>query len=140
MDATGLAILLSLLCVLGLVIWWFAWRYKLVQVARKTWPSIDATIQSGDVETVDSDRGLPINLPVFAFWYQVAGEYYSGRFSLSFLLEAPESMIQKLVGQKLRVHYDPANPAKYLVHAETIDGCPVEQRMGPHMTHLYPRD
>jgi|HubBroStandDraft_5_1064220.scaffolds.fasta_scaffold03597_4 hypothetical protein len=140
MDETGIAIFLSLLGVLGLVIWWFAWQYKRVRLARSTWPHAEATIQSGDVERVDSVRGMPINLPVFAFSYQVGGEYYSGRFSLSFLLDPPEKMIQRLVGQKLQVHYDPANPATYLIHAETIEGCQVEQRMGAHLTHLYPKN
>ena len=139
MDATGVGGLLCLLCVAGLVIWWYGRQYRLVAIARSTWPAMEATIQSGDLES-HSYRGMPFKLPVFTFSYQVAGKYYAGRFSLSFLLDPPETMIQRLVGQKVKIHYDPTDPTKYLVHEETIDGCPVEQKMGPHFTHLYPRD
>jgi Protein of unknown function (DUF3592) len=135
MDATGVEILLCLFCVLGLVIWWYVRQYQFVETARRTWPTIDAMIQSGAVEPVENCK---FRLPVFAFSYQVAGNYYSGRFCLSFLLDRPETMIERLVGQKLKIHYNPTDPAKYLVHEDTIDGCPVGQKLGPHFVRPYP--
>jgi len=44
-----------------------------------------------------------------------------------------------MVGHRLRVHYDPRRPKIWFIPDERIEGCKVEQKMGPHVMALYPR-
>lgn len=101
----------------------------------------EATIEAGKLEAVqDSSVRSPIILPVFAFSYQFDGNYYSGRFSLSHLNTDANELIQRLTGQKLQVHCDPSSPDAWFIPQEYIEGCKVEQKMGPHVIALYPQE
>lgn len=110
-----------------------------IEIAR-SWPAVEATIESGTLEHVkDSSARAPIVLPVLAFSYQALGTFYGGRFSLSHLNTDADELIQKLIGRKLQVRYNPSEPEKWYIPDEQIEGCEVEQRIGPHVVALYPR-
>jgi hypothetical protein len=119
---------------------WFCW--KLYQKHKaKTWPATEATIQSGDLEVVNTARGMPIQLPAFAFTYLVNGERYSGRFALKpYISEPPAGFIDRMIGRKLQVLYNPAKPEQWYLPEDLLEGCKIEQKMGPHLVSLYPKD
>jgi len=83
MDATGIGILAVMLSI-SFPIFLFLWgRWQKSKLTKaKQWPRTEATIQTGAIEVVAPDLGSAMRLPVFAFSYQVGGEYYSGRFAL----------------------------------------------------------
>ncbi len=140
MDATGEVICLSLLFVCALVIGWWWWQLRRIRHA-KSWPSTEATIQSGGIEVVTSSRYGSIRLPAFSFSYKVDGEYYSGRFALRpDTTEPVESLIKRLIDSKLQVRYDPCRPSTWFIPDELIEGCRIEQKMGPHLIGLYPKE
>ena len=120
-----------------LLVWW---RWQLGKVAKaKQWPKTEATIQTGAIEVVASNRFNQVRLPAFAFSYQVRGGYYSGRFALMpYTVEYDESLIDRMIGRKLVLCYDPAHPDRWLIPDEMIDGYKVEQKMGPHLVGYYP--
>lgn len=143
MDETGAYILSGFLGVIAVIagVWTWEWRRQRhhIQVAH-SWPMTEATIQAGKLEAIqDSSVRSPIILPVFAFSYQFDGNYYSGRFSLSHLNTDANELIQRLTGQKLQVHCDPSSPDAWFIPQEYIEGCKVEQKMGPHVIALYPQ-
>jgi hypothetical protein len=137
MDETGVQIILGILS-LGVAAaiaigWW--WRKQQSRVeSAKHWPVTEATIESGKLEGATEGR---IVLPTFAFSYHVDGEYYSGRFSL-IPQGGSEDIIQRLVGCKLQIHYDASAPRSWFIAEEQIEGCKVEQPIGPHTIALYP--
>ena len=92
----------------------------------KRWPTAEVTIQSAGMELVNWGGRSKVELPVYAFSYVVAGEYYSGRFSLQ-AGEAPPSGTLKweLVGTKTTVHYDPKRPSTFSFADGLIAGCGV---------------
>ena len=51
-----------------------------------------------------------------------------------------ESIFAQMIGRKLVVCYNPANPEKWLIPDDTIEGYKIEQRMGPHLISYHPRD
>ena len=140
MDATGLGILALLFCLVGLFIAWWRWQQIRVEKARQ-WPKTEATIESGELEVLASNRFESVRLPVFAFSYKVDGEYHSGRFALTpYSVSYDESIIVQMIGRKLTVCYNPADPEKWLIPDDAIEGYKVEQRMGPHLLGYYPRN
>lgn len=140
MDATGIGILLMVLSIPALLLVWWRWRLAKVEKAKQ-WPTTEATIQTGALEVVASTEFNTIRLPAFAFSYRVQGEYYSGRFALMpYAVEYDESLINRMIGRKLVVRYDPAQPEQWLIPDKMMDGYRVEQKMGPHLLDLYPRD
>ena len=80
MNNGSLVGLIEVLAVFACFAAWFIWRKRRVDEA-KSWPSTEATIQSGGIEEINSGRST-FERPVFAFSYVVDGEYYSGRFAL----------------------------------------------------------
>jgi hypothetical protein len=143
MDQTGIYLSLGALGVIGVVaaiaVWWWRTQTRNIEIAR-SWPVVEATIESGALEDVkDSSARAPIVLPVLAFSYQALGSFYGGRFSLSHLSTDADELIQKLIGRKLQVRYNPSVPDKWYIPDEQIEGCKVEQRIGPHVIALYPR-
>jgi hypothetical protein len=86
----------------------------------------------------------PIILPVFAFSYQVAGEYYGGRFALLPYITDPtvadQSLLEHMVGRRVQVNYDPARPEAWFVADELIEGCRVEQKFGRDLVNFAPSD
>ena len=140
MDAIGIGILLMVLSIPTLLLVWWRWRLAKIEKAKQ-WPTTEATIQTGALEVVASTEFNAIKLPAFAFSYQVRGEYYSGRFALMpYTVEYDESLINRMIGRKLVVCYDPAHPERWLIPDKMIDGYRVEQKMGPHLLDFYPRD
>lgn len=140
MDATGAGILIGLLCIIGILVAWWRWaRFSLEKA--KEWPQSEATIETGGLEVVFSSRYGQIRLPVFAFSYVVNGEYYSGRFALKpYTVEYDESIIARMIGRKLPVCYGPLRPDQWVIPDEMIEGYKVEQKTGPHLIGLYPRE
>ncbi len=145
MDETGVYLISGLVGVVALIAGvWICERRRQnrrVQLAH-SWPITEATIEAGKLEAVQgSSARSPIILPVFAFSYQFDGNYYSGRFSLSHLnTDDADELIQRLTGQKLQVRCDPSSPDVWFMPQEYIEGCKVEQKIGPHMIALYPRE
>ncbi len=139
MDPFGVVILLVLLSVPIFFIGRMIWRNKHVQEAE-SWPSTEATVHSGDMEVVASGKGGDITLPCFAFSYVVAGEYYSGRFSLLPNLGPDHSLIQRMNGRTFAVHYDPKKPSTFFIPGETMEGCDIQQRLSDRLVTLDPKD
>src|SRR5947207_4975457 len=83
MGATGIGILAMLFSVPAVLLVWWRWQVGTVRKAKR-WPKTEATIQNviGAIEVVAQTKFNTLRLPVFAFSYQVQGEYYSGRFAL----------------------------------------------------------
>jgi hypothetical protein len=109
---------------------WLAWRRREKAGAALQWPQTEATVVSAAIETVGhTDVNVNYNeLPTFRFSYRVEGEYYAGRFSLlPPETESNESLLLRMVGRKLQIHYDPERPEVWFVHDERIEGCQVEQ-------------
>lgn len=109
------------------------------------WPTVEGTIESGKVEQVGGGgKQQPIFLPVFAFSYQVAGEYYGGRFALLPYTTDPTvadpCFLEHMVGRKVHVNYDPAHPESWFVADELIEGCRVEQKFGRDWVNFAPSD
>ncbi len=112
----------------------------------QNWPSVEGTIESGQREWVAGGAGpSTIILPVFAFSYQVAGEYYGGRFALRPYTTDPTvadpSFIKHMIGRKVRVNYNPVHPEEWFVANERVEGCRVEQKIGrDFINYRTPRD
>jgi hypothetical protein len=140
MDATGIGILAMVLSVPALLL--VRWRWQLAKVDKaKQWPTTEATIQTGAIEVVAQTKFNTVRLPAFAFSYHVRDEYYSGRFALMpCTVEFDESLIDRMIGRKIMVCYDPAHPDRWLIPGEVIDGFKVEQKIGPHLVGYYPSD
>ncbi len=140
MDATGMGILAMVLSLPLLLLVW--WRWQKAKVAKaKQWPKTEATIQTGSLEVVAQTEFNKVRLPAFAFSYQVGGQYYSGRFALlPYTVEYDEKLIDRMIGRKLVICFDPSHPDRWLIPDEMIDGYKVEQKMGPHLNGLYPSD
>jgi hypothetical protein len=136
----GDAIITSLIFIaLAGFILWLAWQCRLARRAR-SWPVTEAMIQSGAREVVTSEHGIDIILPVFAFTYKVAGEVYSGRFSLyPYITDPPADITSRLTDTKLSLHFNPRKPAQWFISTDLIAGCKVKQELGPHVMHLYPQ-
>ncbi|MFZ0922159.1 MAG: DUF3592 domain-containing protein [Candidatus Acidiferrales bacterium] len=125
--------------------WIVSWRResKLLQKTRD-WPTTEATVESGALESTQ-ESGKEI-LPTFAINYQVAGEYYGGRFCLIPEKRFPgaefiQTLMKGMIGRKLLVRYDPKRPQVWFLPDESIDGCKVGQRVGLHVVHsLYPKE
>jgi hypothetical protein len=125
---------------------WVISIYRQARVAKKTggWLPVEGTIESGTLEaTAETNK---VVLPTFAFSYQVAGEYYAGRFALMPEKLFPskdliQSTIDRMIGRKLLLRYDPSHPELWFIPDELIDGCRVEQKIGSQAVHrYYPRD
>jgi len=136
-DPTGAAVLLALL--VPVLIWGF-WQWKRMQDVRR-WPKTEATIESASLEVVRSSKYQDIQLPTFAFSYQVNGEYFSGRFALMpYITDPGPSLMERMIGRKLQVHYNPRDPNECFVPVDLMEGCKVKQKTGVHFTRLYLRD
>jgi hypothetical protein len=107
----------------------------------KYWPKIGATIHSADMQVMELDSKTDIMLPCFTFSYVVADKEYSGRFSLfTNGEEEGESVAEKMIERKFELRYNPKRPSTWYIPDKKMDGYEVEQKMGPHMESLYPKD
>jgi hypothetical protein len=140
MDETGILILLMYVALGTAGLGWWYWQKKRVDAARK-WPPAEATIESGTLEVYSAGRGAKVTLPTFSFSYAVNGDYYSGRFALMpYLTDPAPGITERLIGAKLEITYDPSHPDVWFIPTEYIEGCKVEQKLGPHFTGFYPKD
>jgi hypothetical protein len=140
-DSTGVAILAGTFVLTFAVSATFVlrWRRKKSEVDEaRHWPQTEAAVETAALEPVTEGRYA--RFPTFSFFNEVAGVSYSGRFSLVRPRTVPrEFLLRQLVGHKLQVHYDPERPEVWFIPDELIEGCKVEQKMGPHLIALYPR-
>ena len=146
MDTTLLVVILVVAGAVAVAVtaWPISWyrQRKLLQQAQQ-WLPVEARIESGALEaTRESGK---IVLPTFAFSYQVSGEYYSGRFSLTPKAfptqEIIDSIIRPMIGRKLLLRYQPDHPEVWFIPDEFIDGLKVQQNIGSHVIHDYsPRE
>ena len=104
-----------------------------------SWPTVEATVQSGNLEIVRHQRFNDIQLPVFELSYVVEQNPYSERFALSMTKEPLDSLLAKMIGRKITVQYDPQNPAHCFIPGETIEGCRIEQKIGS-LVRFYQRN
>jgi hypothetical protein len=133
--ATGLIIFL-----LGSAI-----RRRRISKRAKQLPSVEGTIESGKMEQVaGGGRSPKVILPVFAFSYQVAGEYYSGHFALLPYITDPffadSLFVEHMVGRKVQVNHDPLKPEVWFIPDKLIEGCKVEQKLGGDWIGYPPPD
>jgi hypothetical protein len=140
-DSTGIAILGGIFALASIVAAVFAlewWKRKREVDRAREWPQTEATVETAALEPVTEGRYTL--LPTCSFSYRVAGEIYSGRFSLVRPRTVPrESLLLQMAARKLQVHYDPEHPEIWFIPDELIEGCKVEQKMSPHVVALYPR-
>jgi hypothetical protein len=139
-DQTGELIALGVLAVVAIVVaiaagWWRRQQKRVQETER--WPQAEATIESGRLEPTAQGRAV---VPTFAFSYQTAGRFYSGRFGLMPHMTDSQSIIERMMGRKLQVRYDPSRPEVWFIPDKMIEGCKVEQRMGPHVIGFYPKN
>jgi len=104
----------------------------------KSWPAVEATVRSAKVEAVRHMRFGDIQLPVFELSYVVREKPYAERFALSMCSEPVDEVMNKMVGRKISVQYDPQNPGICFLPREKIEGCKIEQTMGSSI-RFYPR-
>lgn len=115
------------------------WRRSRARSARH-WPSAEATIESGAVEVVARTRGGQIELPVFAFSYEVEGQLFGGRFALRpYITDPGASIVTRLIGKKIVVRYDPTDAATWFIPDELIERCKIEQKLSPDLINYSPR-
>lgn len=112
-------------------------RLKAVK-GTKTWPAVEGTVQSANLEVVRHLRFGDIQLPVFDLTYVVGEKAYSARFALSMFSEPVDSLMNKMVGRRVPVQYDPDNPGSCFLPGEKIEGCRIEQTIGS-LIRFYPR-
>jgi hypothetical protein len=113
----------------------------LVNKARE-WLPVEGTSESGAFETTHDSK---VRLPTLSFSYQVAGQFFSGRFCL--LPERPyfpkpfiASMIAELKGRKFLLRYDPTHPEIWFIAADSIGGYKVGQKIGIHFVRSFSPD
>lgn len=129
---------MSGLLLFGLISW--LWRRARAKNAR-VWPTADATIESGALEVVANVRGTKVELPVFAFSYRVGEHYFGGRFALlPYITDPGPSILERMIGRKLQVRYDPQRAENWFISDELIEGCKVEQKLSPDLLNFKPAD
>jgi len=112
----------------GWVIWTIARSRRDLRRAVN-WPSVEAMVQSGQMEVVETKDFHDVILPCFDFLYVISGRTYPGRFSVGTPLAMDESIIPRIVGLKLIVRYDPKDPSIYYIPIKKIEGYDVGQRL-----------
>ena len=141
MDYIRTALLIVLI---GFFLGTTIWRRRVSKKAAK-WPSVEGTIESGQLEQVaGGGRSPKVILPVFAFSYRVAGEYYSGRFALLPYITDPfvadSSFVEHMIGRKIQVNHDPLKPDVWFIADKLIEGCKVEQKFSGDWIDYAPAD
>jgi hypothetical protein len=123
--------------VLGSFVWWI--RSQVLAKKARRWPTTEATIESSSMEVMARERGVKVTLPVFAFSYCVDDEFYGGKFALlPYTTDPGESILTRMIGRKLMIHYDPKKPSTWFIPDELVEGCQVEQKIGAHLVDHSP--
>jgi len=104
----------------------------------KSWPAVEATVRSANVELVRHLRFGDIQLPVFELSYVVRDKPYAERFALSMCSETVDAVMNKMMGRRISVQYDPENPSICYLPGEQLEGCRIEQKIGSSI-HFYPK-
>ncbi len=123
MSVTALVVLIVGICA-ALALLAVSVRTARRAAAAKSWPQVEATIESAKIADVASGR-YKIMLPCFDFTYTVAEHDYPGRFSLTANGERAEDLVKAMPGRKLIIRYDPEKPGSYYLPDERIEGCEV---------------
>ena len=93
------------------------------------------------MEVMEFDSRTDIMLPCFTFSYVVAQKEYSGRFSLfTNGKDEGESVARQMIERKFEIRYNPKRPSTWYIPDKKMAGYEVEQKIGPHMENLYPKD
>ena len=117
--------------------WW--WLNNRGVSKARAWPQAEATIETAAMCAFSAGRAGKVMLPTFAFSYKIDSDFYSGRFSLMpHGAEVPDEFLQRQIGRKLQIHYNPHRPEQWFIHDETIEGYKVQQKIGVHITNFYP--
>lgn len=132
-SSVGLIVLFALGGLAALVIW-AVWQ-QIHPNRADQWPVTEGTIQSTGTEIIYAGRGSS-EVPVCDFSYQVGGQYYSGRLSISSRGVPDEGPMRDLMGRKIPVHYDPGKPSTFFVPSTNVDGFSV----GQHYENLFATD
>lgn len=116
------------------------WIWRTIRARKaKTWPTTEATIQSGNTEHVGNADGIEIKLPVFNFTYLINGENHYGRFSLQpYITDPGPGLFPRMIDRKLQIRYNPAKPEEWFIADEYIEGCRVGQKLSPHFIDYPP--
>lgn len=122
MNPLFTVVVLFLAALIALVVW-LVWRQGRSDKTGK-WHVTEGTIQSVNSEIIYQGRSS-MEVPVCDFSYQVNGEYYSGRLSVSGFTAPDDPHIRKLIDRKIEVRYSPTNPKKFLVPSVDLDGLSV---------------
>jgi hypothetical protein len=140
MDEIGILLLVAFVAVpVAICIWWWHFQRKRVERARR-WPRTEAIIESGTLKELRGQYSHGL-LPLFTFSYKVAGEYYSGQFALTPYISDPgPSIVERIAGRKLNICYDPGRPERWFIPDELLEGCRVQQEIGPHVLRVYVPD
>jgi hypothetical protein len=115
--------------------WWW-WQRKRVEEIEG-WLQAEATIESGGLEGTAQGRAgcrhsrSLIRLP--------GGITRVASLFLRYTANPYRSLIDRMIGRKLQVRYDPRRPEVWFIPNKVIEGCKVEQKMNPHFIALYPK-
>jgi hypothetical protein len=90
---------------------------------NRSWPSIDAMVQRGQVGTGGPTRNaLLVYRSVFGYVYSVDGKQYVGMFLLIFRTEEKAHELQhRLNGARIKIRYDPKCPETSVVQSLPLE-------------------
>jgi hypothetical protein len=118
---------------------YYLWR-RIRSNQAKNWPKSEGRVETGALEVVAHTKFGQIELPVFSFSYQVGPQFYGGRFALlPYITDPGPSVIQRMIGRKLLVAYNPKCAQEWVVLDDLIEGCRVEQKLSTHLVNYPPR-
>lgn len=119
-DMVGKWVLLILSVTIGFLLVLYAYRRaRLYFAVKKKWMKTEATIKSGfgaDLRDYGDDDAPADSFgwnPALQYFYQVAGEHYSGFFLLDRIFDSPDyakDAAQEWMERKILIRYNPANP------------------------------
>jgi hypothetical protein len=85
-----------------------------------SWSEAEATIQDARIEQHDRYHWYP----VFSFSYTAGGEYLSGEVCAEVEGNEAHDLMEKLVGTKFMINFDPQNPSSWYIPDGAIEGYP----------------
>lgn len=115
-----LLVVITALGMLAVLVIWLLWRTAHPDKAQ-AWPLTEATIQSVGTVIVHAGRNS-YSVDVGDFSYKINDEYFSGRFKIASSFLGENRSPRGLVNQKIRVHFNPQEPEKFLVPETEVEG------------------
>jgi len=119
------AFTLSILLVLGLLLSVKQWPEWIRRMRSAGWPTVAATIESGEVSTFRSrgrylDRGIETATVSLGYSYQLDGNYFSGYHVETFNDEQKAwSYLDALKGKTVQISYNPRKPEISVLRPQT---------------------